>query len=112
DGVSVYIDRTRYFIPREDIIPMDEFRALQEKAAQGCSKNESGGCDCGAHRPRSASADLKDALDMAHGQSIAPDVDEYKDEREASPDEGRRDRRRRGKSNSRSRKSPTQNDQS
>lgn len=114
DGVSVYIDRTRYFIPREDIIPMDEFRALQEKAAQGCSKNETGGCDCGAHRPKSTSSDLKDALDMAHGQSIAPDVEEYEDEdeRKDSPEQGRRDRRRRGKSSSRSRKSSAQNEQS
>ncbi|MCI0713623.1 MAG: hypothetical protein L0154_25930, partial [Chloroflexi bacterium] len=112
DGVSVYIDRTRYFIPREDIIPMDEFRALQEKAAQGCSKNESGGCDCGAHRPKSASADLKDALDVAHGQPIAPDLDEYEDEdeHEDSPEPGNRDPRRRGKSNYRSRKSSAQNE--
>jgi cell fate regulator YaaT (PSP1 superfamily) len=68
DGVSVYIEKQRYFVPREEIIPLDEFRALQAKAAAGCSKNESGGCDCGAHRPKSATGDLQTALDMAQGE--------------------------------------------
>jgi cell fate regulator YaaT (PSP1 superfamily) len=32
---------------KEEIQPLDELEALQKKAQQGCSKNESGGCDCG-----------------------------------------------------------------
>lgn len=111
DGVSVYIERTRHFIPREDIVPLEEFRALQEKAAQGCSKNESGGCDCGAHRPKNASADLKDAIDMAHGQTSPPDVQEQSEESEDSEKRSRRDRRKRGKSNSRNRRSSGKSEQ-
>jgi cell fate regulator YaaT (PSP1 superfamily) len=107
DGVSVYIERTRYFIPREDIIPLDEFRALQEKAAQGCSKNETGGCDCGAHRPKNASADLKDAIEMAHGQTGVQEEEQTEDRSKRS----RRNRHKRGKSNSRNRKSSGKSEQ-
>lgn len=35
---------------RHEIEPLEELEALQRKAAQGCSKHESGGCDCGARR--------------------------------------------------------------
>ena len=33
---------------RHEFEPLDELNALKEKAAAGCSKHESGGCDCGA----------------------------------------------------------------
>lgn len=75
DGVDVEIqlegdeDRTTRFVPRDEIIPLDEFRALKDKAGAGCTKNEGGGCDCGARRPKSASSDLKAALDLAHNQT-------------------------------------------
>lgn len=96
DGVSIYQDKQRVFIPREDIIPLDEFRALKEKAAQGCTKNESGGCDCGAYRPKSASADLKEALDSAHQQTTAEDEtsdDATGDQAQRRGKRGRRGRR-------------------
>lgn len=66
DGVNVLIEEQVHFVPREEIVPLEEFRALQEKAAAGCSKNESGACDCGARRPKSTHQDLQAAIEMAH----------------------------------------------
>lgn len=74
DGVDVIIENQRMFVSREEIIPMAEFRALKAKAAAGCSRNESGGCDCGAHRPKSASQDLNAAIELAHTQSPSDTV--------------------------------------
>ena len=89
DGVSVYIEKQRHFVAREEIIPLDEFRALQEKAAAGCSKNETGSCDCGVHRPKSSTGDLKSALELAHGSpTVAPDV-EQEDEQSEQPHKSR-----------------------
>lgn len=48
DAVVVRIDGERRELPREQIEPLEELEALQKKAEQGCSKHESGGCDCGA----------------------------------------------------------------
>jgi cell fate regulator YaaT (PSP1 superfamily) len=89
DGVSVYVENQRHFVPREDIIPLDEFRALQARAAQGCSKNESGSCDCGAYRPKSESADLKEAIEQAHRETSSDEQDDK------SGDDKRQKRRRR-----------------
>lgn len=48
DAVIVEIAGERYEVEREQIEPLEELRALQEKAEKGCSKHENGGCDCGA----------------------------------------------------------------
>lgn len=40
--------RERHEVFKDDIVPLEELRALQEKAEAGCSKHENGGCDCGA----------------------------------------------------------------
>ncbi len=50
DAVVVKIENERHTFNREEIMPLEEWEALQKKAAQGCDKNESGGCDCGANR--------------------------------------------------------------
>ncbi len=50
DTVTVSIENERYTFKREEIIPLEEWEALQKKAEQGCSKHEGGGCDCGANR--------------------------------------------------------------
>jgi cell fate regulator YaaT (PSP1 superfamily) len=105
DGVAVSVEGKREFVEREEIIPLAEFRALKEKAEAGCTKNESGGCDCGSQRPKSSSADLKAALDMAH--SPAPDrttghgesTDEQQED-QSKKKKRRRGRRRRGKKDS------------
>jgi cell fate regulator YaaT (PSP1 superfamily) len=48
DAVTVYIeDEGRKLIPREDIIPLEELRALQKKAQEPCTKHGDGECDCG-----------------------------------------------------------------
>lgn len=48
DAVIVDVEGERYEVSREQIEPLEELRALEEKAAAGCSKHENGGCDCGA----------------------------------------------------------------
>lgn len=47
DSVVVMIDGERKEVFRHEFEPLDELNALKEKAAAGCSKHESGGCDCG-----------------------------------------------------------------
>ncbi|MCC7208915.1 MAG: stage 0 sporulation protein [Anaerolineae bacterium] len=54
DAVTVLVEDVRVLVKREDIVPLDELDALERKAKAGCAKNESGGCDCGARRPKSA----------------------------------------------------------
>jgi len=48
DAVTVLVEDMRYIVQREQIEPIEELNALQQKAQAGCSKSESGGCDCGA----------------------------------------------------------------
>ncbi|NDJ85141.1 MAG: hypothetical protein GYB66_04580 [Chloroflexi bacterium] len=99
DGVNVEIDDQRHFVAREDIIPLEEFRALKEKAEAGCSKNENGGCDCGARRPKSSSQDLNAALDLAHTatttQPQTGSTDTSQDEETSEKSKRRSSRRRR-----------------
>ena len=58
DAVTVIVEDTRHLVQREDIIPLEEFEALKAKAEAGCSKHESGGCDCGA---RGSATDVDDS---------------------------------------------------
>jgi cell fate regulator YaaT (PSP1 superfamily) len=51
ESVVVDVDGEWHEVFKHEIEPLDELEALQKKAAEGCSKHESGGCDCGAHRP-------------------------------------------------------------
>lgn len=48
DSAVVEVRGERHEVPREELTPLEEFRALKEKAAAGCSKHEDGACDCGA----------------------------------------------------------------
>ncbi|MFT5196240.1 MAG: cell fate regulator YaaT (PSP1 superfamily) [Candidatus Promineifilaceae bacterium] len=48
EEVVVSIDNKWHTFRLEELTPIEELRALQEKAAAGCSKHEGGGCDCGA----------------------------------------------------------------
>ncbi len=70
DAVTVEVEDQRHLVEREQLIPLEEFRKLQEKAEAGCTKNEGGGCDCGSRRPKSASQDLNAALEMAHATAV------------------------------------------
>ncbi|MCB9437014.1 MAG: hypothetical protein H6673_08475 [Anaerolineales bacterium] len=102
DGVNVVVEEQVHFVPREEIVPLEEFRALQDKAAAGCSKNETGACDCGARRPKSAQQDLNAALEMAHGVAEAGEAEDGIEDavaeapaaEEEHSDKGKRSRRR------------------
>ena len=50
DSVMVDVDGEYHEVFKHEIEPIEELEALQKKAAAGCSKHESGGCDCGAKR--------------------------------------------------------------
>ena len=48
DAVMVDLGETgRKVVEREEIIPLDEFRKLAEKAKQPCDKHGDGACECG-----------------------------------------------------------------
>jgi len=48
DSVIVDVSGERYEVFRHEYEPLAELAALEKKAAEGCSKHEGGGCDCGA----------------------------------------------------------------
>lgn len=50
DAVVVKVDNERLTFQREEIMPLEEWEALQKKAQEGCSKHDGGECDCGARR--------------------------------------------------------------
>lgn len=52
EAILVEIDETGelFEVARHEIEPLEELEALERKAAQGCSRHENGGCDCGAKR--------------------------------------------------------------
>lgn len=48
DAVTVLVEETRYFLMREEIIPLDEWEALQKKSSEPCTKHGDDPCECGA----------------------------------------------------------------
>ena len=50
ESVLVHVDGKMHEFPLEQIEPLAELKALEEKAKAGCSKHEGGGCDCGAKK--------------------------------------------------------------
>lgn len=48
DAVTVLTDEGRFLVQREDIIPLDELRALEKKAKEPCNKHGDEPCECGA----------------------------------------------------------------
>jgi cell fate regulator YaaT (PSP1 superfamily) len=50
DAVVVLLEGEHHTFKREELIPMEEWEALQKKSEQGCTKHEGGACDCGARR--------------------------------------------------------------
>ncbi len=57
DAVTVLVGEAYIMIKREDLVPLDEYEALESKARGGCSKHDGGGCDCHSHRPKPADED-------------------------------------------------------
>jgi cell fate regulator YaaT (PSP1 superfamily) len=47
DAVTVLVDETRYFLKREELIPIEEWEALQNKAKDPCTRHGDGPCECG-----------------------------------------------------------------
>ena len=47
DAVTVMNDEGRYVVKREDIVPLDELRALEKKAKEPCNQHGDEPCDCG-----------------------------------------------------------------
>ncbi len=103
DAVTVIVDDTRHLVEREEIIPLEEWEALKAKAAAGCSKHESGGCDCGAHRPPQPETDAPQAaVETLHEPGPEQFMDEQPEESSPNPSERQtsrqpRSRRRGGK---------------
>ncbi len=48
DAVTVLTDEGRFLVQREDIIPLDELRALEKKAKEPCNRHGDEPCECGA----------------------------------------------------------------
>lgn len=48
DGVTVYVEELgEKFVAREDIVPLEELKALAKKAGEPCDKHGDEPCDCG-----------------------------------------------------------------
>lgn len=105
DAVLVDVDNAgRKVVEREDIIPLEEFRKLAEKAQSPCDKHGDGSCECGMP-PGQRQADRVNAereSTAAKESATASDKDDSR-RRESrgsrgKPKEGRaRSRRRRGR---------------
>lgn len=48
DAVTVLTEEGRHFVERADIIPLEEWEALQKKSKEPCTKHGDGPCECGA----------------------------------------------------------------
>ena len=72
DAVTVLVEDQRHIVEREDIIPLDEWLALKEKAEAGCSKHGDEPGDCGARPGKAESAAAQ--APTAVVQESAPDT--------------------------------------
>ncbi|MCL4877439.1 MAG: hypothetical protein KJ064_12330 [Anaerolineae bacterium] len=95
DAVTVMIEDKRILVLREELMPLDEYEALQAAAAAPCSKNESGGCDCGAKRPKGTAQDIIELAEAEVEMAImADDEDADSSETTAEPEKPAKRRRR------------------
>ncbi|NOK85737.1 MAG: hypothetical protein GFH27_549367n52 [Chloroflexi bacterium AL-W] len=75
DTVTVFVEEQgRHTFHREDLVPLDEFEALQRKAKEPCSKHGDEPCDCGK-KPGERMADKINTDDMDNN-----DADEVEDD--------------------------------
>ena len=47
DAVTVITEDGRRLVKRDDIVPLEELRALEKKAQEPCTKHGDGACECG-----------------------------------------------------------------
>ncbi len=89
-------DGTRKTVAREDIIPIEEFRKLAEKARQPCDKHGDGACECGKPAGQ-RQADIVAAKQAE--QSVKSEKPKEKSEEESDTKKTRRRRRSRNRNN-------------
>jgi cell fate regulator YaaT (PSP1 superfamily) len=65
DSVLVEIEGDLHEVSREQLEPLAELKALQEKAQNGCDRHEGGGCTCGAKGEAPAETDSAENEDAA-----------------------------------------------
>lgn len=58
DAVVILTDEGRFQVQREDIVPLDELRALEKKAKEPCNQHGDEPCDCG-EKPGNRGQDRK-----------------------------------------------------
>lgn len=90
DSVKVQITegdmRREVIFHREQLVPLEEYQRLQEKALSGqCDKHEGGGCDCG--RDKSGKEKDKSSAELEQD-----DLSSLKPNQQAKPVAGRLDR--------------------
>ena len=92
DAVLVEVDEgVRKVVEREDIIPLEEFRKLAEKAHSPCDKHGDGSCECGMPAGQRQS----DRLNASREPEPKP---EKKDKTDEEKPQRRRSRKSRGRS--------------
>ena len=99
DSVVVVIDGEWKEVFRHEFEPLDELNALKEKAAKGCGRHESGGCDCGRK-----SSPQQFAPQESAPQKSAPQPEkkvETKSDQSSKQNSGKKSRRRSGRRSNR-----------
>jgi cell fate regulator YaaT (PSP1 superfamily) len=76
DEVSVQVDEAVHRVHRNDLVPLQELADLKKAAGNPCSKNETGGCDCGAKRKRGSAEELLEEMAISPSELAALDSTE------------------------------------
>lgn len=102
EAVTVLVEGTRYTIPHEELIPMDEWEAFKAKAEAGCSKHEDGPCECGARgeKTEQSTEDVDDDV----SEFAAPDIGTVQSESPSAAKGEQHSPRRRGRGRGQSRR--------
>jgi cell fate regulator YaaT (PSP1 superfamily) len=92
DSVVVVIDGEWKEVFRHEFEPLDELKALQEKAENGCDRHESGGCDCGARSPQQSVPEQTESQNAAQTKT---DSEQSSKQQSGNPKDERSRRRNR-----------------
>lgn len=108
DSVVVNIEGEWKEVFRHELEPLDELRALQEKAAKGCDRHEGGGCDCGR---KSAPPPQSEKID-SQPTSKVESQDRPKSEKPAQQQKSNKRRNRRNRRNRQRNRKPNNKNKS
>lgn len=99
DAVTVQVEEAFHVVPREDLIPMEEWEAFKAKAEAGCTKSEGESCSSTRHRAAAEEdQDDEDDLDADLGEIISLDEAAPSQEETQQPSKhSKRGRQRRGR---------------